>query len=129
MDWNMGCRMARDKDTWVIRGIALFKFFKALVLLAVLATSLQLIRHDPTLVITRWALSFHVDPDNYCFHTALASLLQLVAPTQIVFGTDFPPGGTSAGVARSLADVGLFSENDLRAIDRQNAVRLLPRFA
>jgi predicted TIM-barrel fold metal-dependent hydrolase len=31
---------------------------------------------------------------------ALASLLQVVAPTQIVFGTDFPPGGTSAAVAK-----------------------------
>lgn len=60
---------------------------------------------------------------------ALASLLQLVTPTQIVFGTDFPPGGTSAAVARALADVGLFSESDLQAIDRGNAVRLLPRFA
>jgi predicted TIM-barrel fold metal-dependent hydrolase len=60
---------------------------------------------------------------------ALASLLQVVAPTQIVFGTDFPPGGTSAAVAKALADVGLFSESDLRAIDRGNAVRLFPRFA
>lgn len=59
---------------------------------------------------------------------ALASLLQVVAPTQILFGTDFPPGGTSAAVAKALVEVGLFSENDLRAIDRGNAVRLLPRF-
>ena len=60
---------------------------------------------------------------------ALASLLQLVAPTQIVFGTDFPPGGTSAAVAKALADLSLFSESDLRAVERGNAVRLLPRFA
>ena len=33
----------------------------------------------------------------------LASLLQLVSASQIVFGTDFPPGGTSAAVARSPA--------------------------
>ena len=60
---------------------------------------------------------------------ALASLLQVVAATHIVFGTDFPPGGTSAAVAKSLADVGLFSDSDLQAIDRENAVRLFPRFA
>jgi len=46
-----------------------------------------------------------------------------------VFGTDFPPGGTSAAVAKALADTGLFKDSDLRAIDRDNAVRLLPRFA
>ena len=60
---------------------------------------------------------------------AMASLLQVVAPTQIVFGTDFPPGGTSAAVAKALAETGLFSESDLRGIDRGNAIRLLPRFA
>jgi len=69
--------MATETDTWVIRGIALFKLFKALVLLAVLATSLKLIRHDPTLVLTRWALAFHVDPDNYYLHTVLAWLLHI----------------------------------------------------
>ena len=46
----------------------------------------------------------------------------------IVFGTDFPPGGTSAAVAKTIAEMGLFSDADLRAIDRDNAVRLLPRF-
>ena len=59
---------------------------------------------------------------------AIASLLQVVAPTQILFGTDFPPGGTSAAVAKALRDTGLFSESDLRGIDRGNASRLLPRF-
>jgi predicted TIM-barrel fold metal-dependent hydrolase len=72
---------------------------------------------------------FHYDVAGAANRGALASLLQLVAPTQIVFGTDFPPGGTSAAVGTALADVGLFSESDLRAIDRENAVRLLPRFA
>ena len=58
---------------------------------------------------------------------ALASLLQLVPSTQILFGTDFPPGGSSREVARLLADVRMFEASDLRAIDRENAVRLLPR--
>ena len=72
---------------------------------------------------------FYYDIAGATNRGALASLLQLVAPTQIVFGTDFPPGATSAAVAKALVDVGLFSESDLRAIDRGNAVRLLPRFA
>ena len=72
---------------------------------------------------------FHYDVAGAANRGALISLLQLVAPTQIVFGTDFPPGGTSAGVAKALADTKLFSEADLRAIDRDNAVRLLPRLA
>lgn len=46
---------------------------------------------------------------------------------QVLFGTDFPPGGTSLEVARTLAELGFFSESDLRAIDRENAVKLLPR--
>jgi predicted TIM-barrel fold metal-dependent hydrolase len=72
---------------------------------------------------------FYYDTAGAANRGALASLLQVVAPTQVVFGTDFPPGGTSGGVAKALADVGLFSDSDLRAIDRENAVRLLPRFA
>src|SRR6267142_5208802 len=58
---------------------------------------------------------------------AVASLLKLVTTAQVLFGTDFPPGGSSLDVARTLAELGLFSESDLRAIERENAVRLLPR--
>ncbi len=72
---------------------------------------------------------FYYDTAGAANRGALTSLLQLVAPSQVVFGTDFPPGGTSSAVAKALADVGLFSESDLRAIDRENAARLLPRFA
>ena len=72
---------------------------------------------------------FYYDVAGAANRGALASLLQVVTPAQIVFGTDFPPGGTSAAVAKALVDVGLFSESDLRAVDRENAVRLLPRFA
>ena len=71
---------------------------------------------------------FYYDLAGAANRGAVASLRELVAPTQIVFGTDFPPGGRSADVAKTLASLGLFSEADLRAIDRENAVRLLPRF-
>jgi predicted TIM-barrel fold metal-dependent hydrolase len=59
---------------------------------------------------------------------AVASLLKLVTTQQILFGTDFPPGGTGLDVANTLVKLGVFNESDLRAIDRENAVRLLPRF-
>jgi len=72
--------------------------------------------------------TFYYDVAGAANRGAIASLQQLVPATQIVFGTDFPPGGTSAAVARTLADLGMFSAADLRAIDRENAVRLLPRF-
>jgi predicted TIM-barrel fold metal-dependent hydrolase len=58
---------------------------------------------------------------------AIASLQTLVKSDKILFGTDFPPGGTSQGVAQSLRELRMFSEADLRAIERENAVRLLPR--
>jgi 6-methylsalicylate decarboxylase len=58
---------------------------------------------------------------------AIASLLQLVAASQVLFGTDFPPGGTSRDVARAIDALPFFSPRDLQAIYRDNAVALLPR--
>jgi predicted TIM-barrel fold metal-dependent hydrolase len=60
---------------------------------------------------------------------AISSLTTLVPATQILFGTDFPPGGTSLNVAKALTDLRLFSDADRRAIDRDNAIRLFPRLA
>jgi predicted TIM-barrel fold metal-dependent hydrolase len=60
---------------------------------------------------------------------ALLALMEMVATTQIVFGTDFPPGETSTRLAEALAETGLFSESDMRLINRENALRLFPRFA
>ena len=72
---------------------------------------------------------FHYDTAGASNRGALISLQQLVSARQIVFGTDFPPGATAAATAKSLVDTGLFSGDDLRAIERDNAVRLLPRLA
>jgi len=73
------------------------------------------------------AATFYYDLAGAANKGAIASLLQLVKPSQIVFGTDFPPGGSAAAEAAAIAATGMFSEADLRAIDRDNAVRLLPR--
>jgi 6-methylsalicylate decarboxylase len=73
------------------------------------------------------AKKFFYDTAGAANPGAIASLLQLVTASQILFGTDFPPGGTSRQVARQLAELKMFDESALRAIDRDNAVRLLPR--
>ncbi len=70
---------------------------------------------------------FHYDLAGAANRGAIASLLQLVTTTQVLFGTDFPPGGASLDVANALSEITLLSERDLRAINRDNAVRLLPR--
>ena len=51
--------------------------------------------------------------------------LKLVPLSQVVFGTDFP-FRASADHVKGLTDYG-FSASDLRAIDRDNALKLLPR--
>lgn len=58
---------------------------------------------------------------------AVASLQKLVSADRIMFGTDFPPGGKALEVAQTIRDLKMFTENDLRLIDRDNAVKLLPR--
>ena len=71
---------------------------------------------------------FYYDTAGAANPGAIASLLKLVSSDHIMFGTDFPPGGTSAEVAKALAALGLgLTAADMRNIDRENAVRLLPR--
>jgi predicted TIM-barrel fold metal-dependent hydrolase len=67
----------------------------------------------------------YFDTANASNQWALAPLLKLVSVSQILYGTDFPfrsPEETSKG----LREVG-FSASELDAIDRDNALRLLPR--
>jgi predicted TIM-barrel fold metal-dependent hydrolase len=70
---------------------------------------------------------FYYDTANAMTIHPLASLTQLVKPTQIVFGTDFP-FLTAKATAAGLRDVGLFSAADLQAIERGNAARMMPRY-
>jgi len=73
------------------------------------------------------AKKFFYDTAGAANRGAIASLLELVTPSQVLFGTDFPPGGTSREVAQLLAELRLFNESAMRAVDWDNAVRLLPR--
>jgi predicted TIM-barrel fold metal-dependent hydrolase len=71
---------------------------------------------------------FYYDLAGAANKGAIASLLQLVSPAQVLFGTDFPPGANSFDVVKALAEIGMFNEADLRAVERDNAVKLFPRF-
>jgi predicted TIM-barrel fold metal-dependent hydrolase len=67
---------------------------------------------------------FYYDTAQAAHPYALASLTKLIPVSQIVFGTDFPYR-TAIDHVKGLAGYG-FSAGDLAAIDRDNAVRLMP---
>src|SRR6202049_3750428 len=71
---------------------------------------------------------FYYDTAQAFSPYTLPSFKKLVPPSHILFGRDFPLGGGSvATVSKGLIDNGGFSESELRAIDRENALELLPR--
>jgi predicted TIM-barrel fold metal-dependent hydrolase len=58
----------------------------------------------------------------------LPSFKKMVPTSHILFGTDYPLGGGSGAiVAEGLIKNGGFTDAELRAIDRDNALQLLPR--
>ena len=63
---------------------------------------------------------------------ALGALRRVVPISQIVFGTDYP-ASDSGGKASPLVDhaeglAGVFSGDDLRAVERENALQLFPKY-
>jgi predicted TIM-barrel fold metal-dependent hydrolase len=70
---------------------------------------------------------FYYDTAQAAHPYALASLMRLVAVSQVLFGTDFP-WRTAAETAQQLKEYG-FSVDELRAIDSGNIEKLLPRWA
>ncbi len=71
---------------------------------------------------------FHYDTAQAFNPYTLPSFKKMVPVSRILFGTDFPLGGGSAAVvAKGLADNGGFTPDDLRAIERENALALVPR--
>jgi len=68
---------------------------------------------------------FYYDTAQAAHPMALASLTKLVPSSQIVFGTDYPYR-TAIDHVNGLTAYG-FSASDLAAIDRENALRLIPR--
>jgi predicted TIM-barrel fold metal-dependent hydrolase len=69
---------------------------------------------------------FHYDVAQIAHPAALAALTRLVPISQILWGTDFP-FRFGFEYVKGLAEFG-FAEDDLRAIERENALRLLPRW-
>jgi predicted TIM-barrel fold metal-dependent hydrolase len=69
---------------------------------------------------------FHYDVAQIAHPMALAALTRLVPISQILWGTDFPfRFGTE--YVKGLSEFG-FSADDLHQIERENALRLLPRW-
>lgn len=70
---------------------------------------------------------FYYDTAGSANPVQMVSLKMIVPVSQIVFGTDFP-FGSSAATAQSLRNCG-FTPEELRGIDRENAVAILPNAA
>src|SRR5262245_60285303 len=76
--------------------------------------------------VTAQLTRYHYDTAQAAHPGALSSLMRLVSISQVVFGTDYP-FRTSIDHVKGLT--AYFSGADLRAIERNNVVRLVPRLA
>lgn len=68
---------------------------------------------------------FYYDTAQASNPIAMASLTRMVAVSQIVFGTDYP---YRTGIEHVTGLAGIFGPDDLKLIDRENALKLLPRW-
>ena len=69
----------------------------------------------------------HYDTANSAFKSTMAALLDLVPAAQVLFGSDYPYYTIAENVA-GMATLGL-AAGVRRAIERDNAVRLMPRLS
>jgi 6-methylsalicylate decarboxylase len=67
---------------------------------------------------------FHYDTAQGNHSGALAALMKIVTPSQVLFGTDFPFRDGAEEIEGLSAFQ--FRPSDLRAIERDNALKLLP---
>ncbi|HVZ54071.1 MAG TPA: amidohydrolase family protein [Pseudolabrys sp.] len=83
-------------------------------------------RHVPDGVLAELK-RLHYDTALSANRLAMNTLFGLVAAQQVVFGTDYPyaPEDTMTGTVKGLAGLGLAAD-DLAAIERGNALRLMP---
>ena len=73
------------------------------------------------------AKKFYYDTAQTSNPAAMSALKKVIPVSQIVFGTDFPYRTADEHV-KGLKECGVFTPKELRGIDRENALRLLPRF-
>ena len=66
---------------------------------------------------------FHYDTAQGNHYGALAALMKIVTPAQVLFGTDFPFRDGAEEIGGLAA---FFQADDLRAIERDNALKLIP---
>ena len=72
---------------------------------------------------------FYYDTAGSANPILMQALAKLAGASQIVFGSDFPFGGAApiVSIAQGLQTCG-FNAQELRGIDRENAVRILPKY-
>lgn len=104
-------------------GGALPSLIERFVLLPRMRPDLGAVVPDPEAAVRR----FHYDIAQSSHPVPLSALVRLVSTAQILFGTDFPYR-TALEHARGIRGIGL-GEAELAAIERGNALKLLPRFA
>jgi predicted TIM-barrel fold metal-dependent hydrolase len=94
-------------------------------------TRLPLIEKNVQLMVPDGVLPelqrFYYDTAWSMHPPALAALLKAVPVAQVLFGSDYP-FRTCTDTVKGLTAFGL-DEKDLRAIERDNALRLMPRYA
>ena len=71
--------------------------------------------------------SFYYDTAQTAYPMAMEPLKKLIGTSQILFGTDFP-FRKSADYVKDLPESG-FTDVELRAIYRENAIRMMPKLA
>jgi predicted TIM-barrel fold metal-dependent hydrolase len=72
---------------------------------------------------------FYYDTAGSANPILMQAIAKLAGASQIVFGSDFPFGGAApiVGIVQGLRTCG-FSAPELRGIDRENALRVLPKY-
>jgi predicted TIM-barrel fold metal-dependent hydrolase len=71
---------------------------------------------------------FHYDTAYIFVQGPLQAVKFMATPSRILFGDDVP-FGTAAQHAQGIIESGVFSPEELRMIDRENAVKLFPKYA
>ena len=69
---------------------------------------------------------FYYDTAQTANKASMSALTAIIPPSQILFGTDFPYR-TGLDHVKGLRDCGLFTDAQLKDIERSNALKLLPR--
>ena len=69
---------------------------------------------------------FYYDTAQTANKASMSALTAIIPTSQILFGTDFPYR-TAIDHVKGLRSCGIFSDAQLKDIERENAVKLLPR--